>query len=58
MQVNISKTLEGILARTAFRMTKQAIRHHLKDHLMLSLLEEEGGLAYQVLTAHMAPWEQ
>lgn len=57
MQVNISKTLEGILARTAFRMTKQAIRHHLKDHLMLSLLEEEGGLAYQVLTAHMAPWE-
>lgn len=57
MQVNISKTLEGILARTAFRMTKQAIRHHLKDHLMLSLLEEEGGLAYQVLTTHLAPWE-
>ena len=38
MQVNISKTLEGIIARTAFHATKAHTRHHLKEHLMLELL--------------------
>ncbi len=57
MQVNISKTLEGILARVAFQTTKQALRHHLKDHLTLALLDEQGSLAYQLLSERMQPWE-
>ena len=57
MQANISKTLEGILARTAFQTAKAAIKHHLKDHLALELLREEGGLAYQLLSSRLQGWE-
>ncbi len=57
MQVNISKTLEGIIARTVFRTTKAKIHHHLKDHLMLELIGEEGALAHQLLSERLAAWE-
>ena len=53
MQVKISKTLEGIIARTAFITTKEGVRHALKDRLLLELLSEEGSLAYQILSARM-----
>lgn len=56
MQVKLSKTLEGIIARTAFTTTKRGIRHALKDHLMLELLAEEGALAYQLLSERMEAW--
>ena len=56
MQINISKTLEGILARVTFQTTKRSIRHHLKDYLTLALIEEEGALAYQLLSERMQPW--
>ena len=57
MQVNISKTLEGIIARTAFNTTKAHTRHHLKEQLLLELLREEGALAYQLLSARLQEWE-
>lgn len=57
MYDNISKTLEAIIARVAFHTTKTAINHHLKDRLTLAILEEEGSLAYQLLTGRMQPWE-
>ena len=57
MQVNISKTLEGIIARTAFNTTKAHTRHHLKEQLLLELLREEGALAYQLLSARLQDWE-
>ncbi|MBQ2728938.1 MAG: ATP-dependent Clp protease ATP-binding subunit [Alistipes sp.] len=57
MQVNISKTLEGIIARTAFNTSKEGIRHNLKDFLLLELLREEGAMAYQLLTARLQEWE-
>ncbi len=57
MQAHISKTLEGIIARTAFNTTKAGIRHALKDYLLLELLREEGALAYQLLTERLQPWE-
>ena len=57
MYDNISKTLEAIIARVAFHTTKTAIHHHLKDRLTLAILEEEGSLAYQLLTGRMQPWE-
>lgn len=58
MQVKLSKTLEGIIARTAFNTTKRGIRHALKDQLMLELLTEEGSLAYQLLSERLAAWER
>ena len=57
MQVKISKTLEGIIARTAFNTTKEGVRHALKDRLLLELLHDEGSLAYQILSARMKEWE-
>ena len=46
MQLKISKTLEGIIARSAFNTTKAGMTHSLKDFLTLELLREEGSLAY------------
>ena len=57
MQVKLSKTLEGVIARTAFRTTKEGIRYALKDFLMLELLREEGSLAYQLLAGRLQEWE-
>lgn len=57
MQLKISKTLEGIIARTAFNTTKEGITHSLKDFLALELLREEGALAYQLLSARLKDWE-
>jgi len=57
MQVNISKTLEAIIARTAFKTTKQGQQHALKDQLATELLREEGSLAYQLLTTHLEAWQ-
>lgn len=57
MQAKISKTLEAIIARAAFNTTKARINHSLKDFLMLEILNEEGSLAYQILTSHLKDWE-
>jgi len=57
MQTKISKTLEGILARTAFDTAKQGRTDWLKDRLALSLLEEEGSLARRLLAARLEAWE-
>ncbi len=57
MQIKISKTLEGVIARTAFDTTKAGIGHSLKDFLMLEILHEEGSLAYQILSSRLKDWE-
>ena len=57
MQVKISKTLEGLIARAAFHTTKATIGHSLKDFLTLEMLREEGSLAYQLLSARLQDWE-
>ncbi|WP_418982651.1 ATP-dependent Clp protease ATP-binding subunit [Alistipes sp.] len=57
MQVKISKTLEGIIARAAFNTTKAGITHSLKDFLTLELMREEGSLAYQLLSSRLKDWE-
>ena len=53
MQLKISKTLEGIIARSAFNTTKAGMTHSLKDFLTLELLREEGSLAYQLLSSRL-----
>ena len=57
MQPKISKTLEGIIARSAFNTTKAGLTHSLKDFLTLELLREEGSLAYQLLSSRLKDWE-
>ena len=57
MQLKISKTLEGLIARTAFNTTKAGITHSLKDFLALELLREEGSLAFQLLSTRLRDWE-
>ena len=57
MQPKISKTLEGIIARSAFHTTKAGMTHSLKDFLTLELLREEGSLAYQLLSSRLKDWE-
>ena len=56
MQLKISKTLEGLIARSAFNTTKAGITHSLKDFLALELLREEGSLAFQLLSARLRDW--
>ncbi len=53
----LSKTLEGLLARTAFNTTKSGQTHSLQDFLFLELLHEEGSLAYQLLASRLKDWE-
>ena len=57
MQIKISKTLEGIIARAAFNTTKSGLTHSLKDFLALELMREEGSLACQLLSARLKDWE-
>ena len=57
MQPKISKTLEGIIARSAFNTTKAGMTHSFKDFLTLDLLREEGSLAYQLLSSRLKDWE-
>lgn len=57
MQTKISKTLEGVIARTAFDTAKSSATHHLSDHLVLEMLREEGSLAYQILASQLKDWE-
>ncbi|MEG2240729.1 MAG: ATP-dependent Clp protease ATP-binding subunit [Alistipes sp.] len=57
MQIKISKTLEAILARTAFDTAKAGITHSLKDFILLEILREEGALAYQILSSLLKDWE-
>lgn len=57
MQTKISKTLEGLIARTAFDTSKQEETRWLKDRLLLEIVREEGSLAYQLLSARLKDWE-
>lgn len=57
MQAKISKTLEGLIARTAFETSKLALTHSLQDYLILEILQEEGSLAHQILSSHLKGWE-
>lgn len=57
MQLKISKTLEGIIARATFQATKQGVNRSYKDFLALELLREEGALACQLLSSRLKDWE-
>ena len=55
--VKISKILEGIIAQTTFDTSKKGIKHSLKDHLMLAILNYEGSLAYKSLEYKLKDWQ-
>ena len=53
MQTRISKTLEGIIARTAFDTAKAGIERSLKDHLMLEILNTDGATACRIVKSQI-----
>ena len=53
MQTRISKTLEGIIARTAFDAAKAGIERSLKDYLMLEILRTDGSTACQIVKSRL-----
>lgn len=57
MRNNISKILDSTLARVAFDMTKNNIRHSFKDHIALEILRNDETMAYQVLSLGLKQWE-
>ena len=57
MQTKLSKTLEGLIARTAFDAAKGGVASRLSDFLALAMLQEEGSMAYQILSARLKEWE-
>ncbi|MBP3455492.1 MAG: ATP-dependent Clp protease ATP-binding subunit [Alistipes sp.] len=57
MQTRISKTLEAIVARVTFDVSKSATKSSYKDRLALEILREEGTLAYQLLSSRLKDWE-
>lgn len=53
MQTRISKTLEGIIARTAFDTAKAGIERSLKDYLMLEILRTDASTACQIVKSQI-----
>ncbi len=56
MQTRISKTLEAIIARVTFDVSKSNTKSSYKDRLALEILREEGALAYQMLSTKLKDW--
>ncbi len=57
MQIKVSKTLEGIIAKIIFDTAKTGQLRAPKDYLMLAIIRSEGSLAHQILTARLKDWE-
>lgn len=57
MENRNSNILEAILARVAFDLTKNKIRHSYKDHIALELLREDSTMAHRVLAMKLESWE-
>lgn len=53
----ISKILEGIIAQTAFDITRRGIDSAFKDHLMLAILRSEGSQAHRLLQQMLKDWQ-
>ena len=53
MQTRISKTLEGLMARTAFDTARAGIEHSLKDYLMLEIMRSNNSMAYDLLLTYV-----
>lgn len=57
MQAKISKTLEGLIARTVGGFSGTHVTYSLKDRLVIEMLREEGTAAYQILSSLLRDWE-
>lgn len=57
MQVKISKTLAGIIARAAFHTAKSGLTQAFQEFLILEFLSEERSLAYRLLSLRLRDWE-
>ncbi len=57
MNIRLTKTLEGIVARAAFDAEKNGFSDNLADRLFLKALEEEGCHAVHILRQILKDWE-
>ena len=57
MQMRISKSLEGLLAQTAFDLVRDGVDRSFKDCLMLAMLRSDSTLAYRLLSRVLQDWE-
>lgn len=57
MNIRLTKTLEGIVARAAFDAEKNRISDNLADRLFLKALEEDGCHAVHILRQILKDWE-
>ncbi len=57
MQIRISKSLEGLLAQTAFDVVRDGVDRSFKDCLMLAILHSDSTLAYRLLSRVLQDWE-
>ncbi len=55
--VQISKRLEGLFARSAFRIAKSRITHSYQETLFLELLASHSGVAYQYIWSQLEDWQ-
>ncbi len=53
----ISKTLDILVARTAFNTAKNNIHHSYKDMLFMEILMDETSVGYQALSSKMQDWQ-
>ena len=57
MQTRISKTLEGMMARTAFDTARAGIERSHKDYLMLEIMRSTNSMAYDLLASYVKQWQ-
>ncbi len=55
--IQISKRLEGLFARSAFRIAKSRLTHSYKEALFLEILTSHSGVAYQYIWSKLEDWQ-
>ncbi|MFI3277647.1 MAG: ATP-dependent Clp protease ATP-binding subunit [Rikenellaceae bacterium] len=57
MKSLVSRSLDGIIARSTFKAIKSQVSHSLPDFLVVEMLMSQSTLAYQLLASHMESWQ-
>lgn len=57
MNTKISKTLEAIVARLSFELSRDNVKSSYSDRLLLEILSDDATLAYRLLASLVHDWE-
>ncbi len=55
--IQISKRLEGLFTRSAFRIAKSKLTHSYKEALFLEIISSRSGVAYQFIWSRLEDWQ-